>query len=133
MHNPAAFAALPGGSAPVTLAAHTHGGQVRLPFGLFPEWSWMTLVREAGFYGEADGWIDGYGRPGNRLYINRGIGFSIIPMRLFCPPEATLITLRAAPAGVRAIRSRRVARALGARSIPLRSESGYSVRPHSAR
>jgi predicted MPP superfamily phosphohydrolase len=29
------------------------------------------------------------------LYVTRGIGMSWMPMRFLCPPEVTLITLRA--------------------------------------
>ena len=32
MHNPSSFRQLPPGSAPVALGAHTHGGQIRIPF-----------------------------------------------------------------------------------------------------
>ncbi len=32
MHNPDSFEPLPSGTAPLAMAAHTHGGQVRLPF-----------------------------------------------------------------------------------------------------
>ncbi|HEY0846591.1 MAG TPA: metallophosphoesterase [Noviherbaspirillum sp.] len=98
MHNPDPFEELPPGSAPLAIAGHTHGGQVRVP-GL-PHWSWMTLVQ--GGRVTADGWILDYGAPGNRLYVNRGIGFSRIPIRINCPPELTWITLRRggqAPAG----------------------------------
>ena len=44
----------------------------------------------------ADGWISDYGAPGNRLYVNRGIGFSVLPLRLNCPPELTWFTLTGA-------------------------------------
>jgi predicted MPP superfamily phosphohydrolase len=41
-----------------------------------------------------DGWIDAsYGAPGNRLYVNRGNGFSTVPVRLNCRPELTIFTL----------------------------------------
>ena len=90
MHNPLSFRQLPAGSAPVALGAHTHGGQVRLPF--MPQWSWMSLVKEAPV--AADGWIEpGFGAAGNRLYVNRGIGFSVVPMRINCRPELTWLTL----------------------------------------
>ncbi len=92
MHNPDTFEALPAGAAPLAVAGHTHGGQVRVPFT--PEWSWMRLVQGGEVH--ADGWIDSYGAPGNRLYVNRGIGFSVAPIRLFCPPELTVFTLRSA-------------------------------------
>jgi hypothetical protein len=90
MHNPDSFEALPPSTAPLAVAGHTHGGQIRLPFT--PEWSWMTFTKDDEVH--ADGWIKGYGQSGNRLYVNRGIGFSIIPIRLNCPPEVTLFTLR---------------------------------------
>lgn len=95
MHNPNSYAEIPAGAAPLAIAAHTHGGQVRVP--LTPDWSWLTFVREDEVH--ADGWItDGYGAPGNRLYVNRGIGFSTIPIRINAPPEITLFTLRNGPA-----------------------------------
>lgn len=93
MHNPDSFAKFPASSAPVAVAGHTHGGQIRLPFT--PEWSWLTFVEEDKVH--ADGWADSYGAPGNRLYVNRGIGFSIVPIRINCPPEVTLFTLQRSP------------------------------------
>jgi len=90
MHNPDSFAALPPQTAPLAVAGHTHGGQIRLPFT--PEWSWLALISEDEV--TVDGWISGYGQPGNQLYVNRGIGFSHIPIRLNCPPEVTLFTLQ---------------------------------------
>ena len=87
MHNPASFPPLPAGTAPLAVAGHTHGGQVRVPFT--PGWSWLTVVRgqEA-----VDGWIEDYGEAGNR-----GVGMSLVPIRINCPPELTLFTLRGAP------------------------------------
>ncbi len=66
MHNPETFKEIPSGKAPLALAGHT------------------------------DGWIQGFGNPGNRLYINRGIGFSKIPVMINCRPEITWITLQKA-------------------------------------
>ncbi len=93
MHNPNSYEEIPADAAPLAMAGHTHGGQVRIPFT--PEWTWMTYQRDNEVH--ADGWIEAsYGAPGNRLYVNRGIGFSVIPARLNCPPEVTYFTLRAA-------------------------------------
>ena len=91
MHNSEAFRDIPSEEAHLALAAHTHGGQVRV----FPgeRTSWLDIVRD----GEvaADGWAaDSIGAPPNRIYINRGIGFSTVPVRINCRPELTLITLR---------------------------------------
>jgi predicted MPP superfamily phosphohydrolase len=81
MHNPASFPRLPAGTAPLAVAAHTHGGQVSLPFT-------PHVV-------EADGWARrNRGEPGNRLYVNVGIGFSDVPVRINAPPEVTLFRLR---------------------------------------
>jgi predicted MPP superfamily phosphohydrolase len=97
MHHPASFADLPANAAPVALAGHTHGGQVRLP--LYPVTRYLTYIKEAAV--KTSGWvhdarIDGFGREGNDLYVSRGIGCSVLPLRLFCRPELTLITLRRA-------------------------------------
>lgn len=101
MHNPASFAELPSGTAPVAVAGHTHGGQIRIPF--LPHWSWMALVEDKSSWSwlsqikgdivRVSDWIPGYGHEGNHLYINRGIGFSHLPIRFNCPPELTLFTL----------------------------------------
>ncbi|MDX1531088.1 MAG: metallophosphoesterase [Rhodothermales bacterium] len=93
MHNPVAFRDLPADAAPLALAAHTHAGQVRLPGT--PRNNWLDIARDREVV--ADGWAaDTIGAAGNRLYVNRGIGFSIVPVRIFTRPELTLLTLRAA-------------------------------------
>lgn len=103
MHNPASFAKLPPGTAPVAVAGHTHGGQIRIPF--LPDWSWMKFVEDKPVWSwlsqikgdivRVSGWIPGYGNRGNHLYINRGIGFSHLPIRFNCPPELTIFKLQA--------------------------------------
>ncbi|NJN72079.1 MAG: metallophosphoesterase [Limnothrix sp. RL_2_0] len=93
MHNPESFKNLPENSAALALAGHTHGGQVRIPG--FPRWSWLQLVKDKEVY--ADGWVENYGKEGNRLYVNPGIGMSIVPIRLFCPPELAFFNLQSQP------------------------------------
>lgn len=91
MHNPLAYRDLEAGTAPLTLAAHTHGGQIRVP-GLESE-SWLDIARDREVI--ADGWSrDDVGAAGNHLYVNRGIGFSLVPIRFLCRPELTWVTLR---------------------------------------
>lgn len=91
MHNPIAYRDLPANSAPLSVAAHTHGGQLRVPFT--PSESWLHIARPREVI--ADGWAaDSMGAAGNRVYVNRGIGFSIVPLRFRCTPELTMITLR---------------------------------------
>lgn len=89
MHNPDTFEQFPANSAPLAVAGHTHGGQIRIP-GL-PQWSWLKFTQKDEVH--ADGWAKGFGKPGNNLYVNPGIGMSMAPIRLFCPPELTFFTL----------------------------------------
>lgn len=91
MHHPDTFDAFPPNTAPVAVAGHTHGGQIRIPF--LPTWSWMTFAKEDEVH--ADGWVvDEFGAPGNDLYVNRGIGFSGVPIRINCVPEVTYFKLQ---------------------------------------
>lgn len=69
------------------LCGHTHGGQIRLP--LLPP---LYLPRFTGRF------VAGFyqvGRFNTPLYVNRGIGTSVLPVRLACRPEITVITLEA--------------------------------------
>ena len=81
-HSPALFARV-AGRCPLALAGHTHGGQVRLPF-LPPLW----LPWGSGRF--VEGW---YEAKGSRLYVSRGIGTSVLPIRMLARPELALITL----------------------------------------
>jgi uncharacterized protein len=74
-------------STDLILSGHTHGGQVRLPW-LQP----FYLPRFSGKYVEG---LFRVGAGGIPLYVTRGIGTSVVPARFFCPPEITLITLKA--------------------------------------
>ena len=87
-HNPDVFfvAALRG--VPLVLSGHTHGGQVRIP-GL------PVLVRMSRFRLDEGHFASGDAQ----LVVSRGLGVSGIPLRVACPPEAVLLTLR--PAGER--------------------------------
>lgn len=67
------------------LSGHTHGGQVRLP--LLPP---LYLPRFSGRFVSGLYRVGPYNTP---LYVNRGIGTSVLPVRLACRPEITLITL----------------------------------------
>lgn len=91
MHNPDTFDRITADRASLAVAGHTHGGQMSLSF--LEDWSYMALVQSGEVH--ADGWINDYGAADNQLYVNRGIGFSTLPLRIFCPPELTLFTLKA--------------------------------------
>ncbi len=94
MHNPTVFDELPAGSAPLTVAGHTHCGQVALPGT--PDWSYLGLTSEERVV--ADGWApEGYGADGNRMFVTCGIGFSAFPMRINAPPQVAFFTLAPAP------------------------------------
>lgn len=91
MHDPDSYAQIPANQAPLAVAAHTHGMQLGIPF--VSDWLWRNRFSDEG--SGVAGWIDHYGQPGNRLYVNRGIGFSIVPARINAFPELTVFTLTA--------------------------------------
>jgi hypothetical protein len=67
------------------LAGHTHGGQIRIPFyGPFFTMTSMDKKYAAGLHRFDK----------SLLYVSRGIGTSVLPMRLFCPPEITVFTFQ---------------------------------------
>jgi predicted MPP superfamily phosphohydrolase len=68
------------------LSGHSHGGQIRIPFVGAPYLPPLARKYPAG--------LRQIGRLA--LYTNSGIGTIGVPMRLACPPEVTLITLRRA-------------------------------------
>lgn len=84
-HNPDLFPQVPARVA-LTLAGHTHGGQVDLPlFG--------RLVVPSDFGARyADGHVVEDGR---HLFVSHGVGTSILPVRFRVPPEVVVLTLRA--------------------------------------
>jgi uncharacterized protein len=70
------------------LSGHSHGGQVRLPFYghiVTPSYS-KKYVK--GHYTLAGGKL--------QLYVNRGIGVSVYPIRFWCRPELTVFTMEPA-------------------------------------
>ncbi|QDG54838.1 metallophosphoesterase [Persicimonas caeni] len=92
MHNPDSYARFPARTAPLAVAGHTHGGQIRLPW--LPDFSYQTFAKDGDVH--VDGWVEDFGEEGNRLYVNRGIGMSLLPIRVNCMPELTMFTLRRA-------------------------------------
>jgi len=84
-HVPAFEHRLLGDRVDLVLCGHTHGGQVRLP--LLPP---LYLPRYSGRF------IAGRYRVGpaqTPLYVSRGIGTSVLPVRMFCQPEITVIEI----------------------------------------
>ena len=81
-HSPAYFDRI-SGQVDLALAGHTHGGQVHIPF-VKPFW----LPRGSGHY--LAGW---YEENGSRMYVSRGLGMSMLPVRFLCRPEVAIITV----------------------------------------
>lgn len=82
-HNPDIFPELPA-SILLTIAAHTHGGQVRIP-GFGP-----PIVPSR--YGQR--YAAGHIVEDNRhLYVSVGVGTSILPVRFLVPPEVTILQI----------------------------------------
>ncbi len=84
-HSPDLFPWIPSRVA-LTIASHTHGGQVRFP------WLGSPIVPSSFGQRFARGPIVEAGR---HMFVNTGIGTSIIPIRLGVPPEISVLTLRA--------------------------------------
>ncbi|HEY3055766.1 MAG TPA: metallophosphoesterase [Thermoanaerobaculia bacterium] len=83
-HQPRAFDEARRMSLPLTLVAHTHGGQLGIrPLG----WSLAGV-----FLPYHMGW---YRRGAAQLYVNTGTGFWLVPFRLGMTGEITVIELRA--------------------------------------
>jgi uncharacterized protein len=83
-HRPPRFSKILSSPVALVFAGHTHGGQLRLPFG-GPGLADLTFPHALGLYQEG----------GKSLYVTRGTGTVGWPFRLFCPQEISLIVLRA--------------------------------------
>lgn len=67
---------------PLMLSGHTHGGQVVLP-GIGAPAAWRFPV------------VAGLARDGaTTVYVTRGLGTVVLPVRFNCPPEISILTLR---------------------------------------
>ncbi len=82
-HNPDIFPGVPS-RVSLTLAGHTHGGQVNFPLIGRPVVPSSFGQRYA--YGHVV-------ENGRHLYVGGGVGTSIIPVRFRVPPEVVLLTL----------------------------------------
>jgi predicted MPP superfamily phosphohydrolase len=87
-HNPDIFPDVPA-RVSLTLAGHTHGGQVNIPF--------IGRPQVPSKYGQR--YAIGHIVEDNRhLFVTPGIGTSIMPVRFRVPPEISLLTITAQPA-----------------------------------
>ncbi|MHB9154913.1 MAG: metallophosphoesterase [Endomicrobiales bacterium] len=64
------------------LSGHTHGGQVVVPF--------LGAVYLNPTFRARKRFVSGLYRDDTLLYVSRGIGTVLLPVRLFCKPEVTL-------------------------------------------
>jgi predicted MPP superfamily phosphohydrolase len=82
-HNPIIFRHSVRSGIDLTLSGHTHGGQVKVRD---PEKRILPRRRlSAGLHQ----------RKGSHIYITRGIGTVVLPVRYQCPPEISLLELKA--------------------------------------
>ena len=80
-HDPVWFADVPAGPF-LTLAGHTHGGQIRLPgIGVLTNSSHAPLRWTHGLIVE----------DGRHLYVTAGLGTSGMPLRIGVPPEFAVL------------------------------------------
>jgi predicted MPP superfamily phosphohydrolase len=88
-HNPAIIREAARAGIDLVLSGHTHGGQI----------NWRLLVgreQSAGrwFRRPSRRFIRGHAVLGEtHLYVNRGLGTVVVPLRYGCPPEITLLEL----------------------------------------
>jgi len=86
-HNPDVFPEIPSRVA-LSIAGHTHGGQVRLPLLGRPVVPSKFGERyAAGHIAEPDG------EQGRDFFVSTGLGTSILPVRFGVPPEISLLRL----------------------------------------
>lgn len=82
-HNPIILRRAARAGVDLVLSGHTHGGQVAI----------RSERNESGRARRR--LIKGLGRQGNtQIYVNRGLGTVVLPIRYGCPPEVSLLELR---------------------------------------
>lgn len=91
-HHPAFIRQAAAEGMDLQLSGHTHGGQIYLPL-LGAPWARSPGIRLP---------IRGLSRHGNTLlYINRGLGTILLPIRFLNPPEITVIKIQGTRNGAR--------------------------------
>ena len=83
-HNPLIFRQAVRAEVDLTLSGHTHGGQIKVRD---PEKKILPSRKLKSGHHQ---------RKESQIYITRGIGTVVVPARYQCPPEVTLLELRAA-------------------------------------
>jgi hypothetical protein len=84
-HNPLGIRSAAAHGIDLMLSGHTHGGQVRLPM--------LGSIYGRSRLGER--FVEGWNRlDGTQIYVSRGIGKVLVPLRFGCPPEISCLRLR---------------------------------------
>lgn len=89
-HHPDFFFEAAAAGVDLTLSGHTHGGQIRV-LGKAPLHH-SQFGYEQGWFAEGD----------SRLYVSRGVGVTVLPLRIGAPPEIPIVTLQATKPSVAA-------------------------------
>lgn len=85
-HRPELFDLYSENSMDLVFTGHAHGGQIRIPFiggliapdqGIFPRYSSGSYIKDS-----------------TTMFVSRGLGNSIFPVRVFNRPEIVVVTLR---------------------------------------
>jgi predicted MPP superfamily phosphohydrolase len=74
---------------PLVLSGHTHGGQIVLPH--------VGAVAAAKFSPPVPVMAGIGSRNETTIFVSRGVGTVYVPMRINCPPEVAILTLKPAP------------------------------------
>ncbi|MBI5468146.1 MAG: metallophosphoesterase [Deltaproteobacteria bacterium] len=86
-HHPDYAESLPGDErVDLVVSGHTHGGQIRAPFSFAP-------VLPSAYGQKYSGGLVTLKKRETQVYVSRGVGVVMIPVRINCPPELTLIRL----------------------------------------
>ena len=81
-HNPEIVV---GSSSHLMLAGHTHGGQIKIPYMRS-----LNAVTQP-----SQEFLEGFVRSGKtQMYISRGLGKVVVPVRILCPPEIPVFYLQ---------------------------------------
>jgi uncharacterized protein len=90
-HNPEIIAEAARQDIDFIAAGHTHGGQVKLPY-----LKSLNIITQP-----TQEFLEGFVMAGKtQMYISRGLGKVIVPLRIKCPPELPTYTLRNSLRGV---------------------------------
>jgi len=86
-HSPGVVFRAAAAGASLVLSGHTHGGQIRLPrIGAL-----AARTRQRGCGRKMAAGL--FSVDDTAVYVSRGLGTSLLPVRILCPPEVTTITL----------------------------------------